>query len=132
MRRVLKVLISILALFAFYKIILIQKIFQAEYYNRCESLQKPIDIMLDNLIWQVVETSQGRVNLLNAYLDERFDRKLVRVNSIGPKSLEVSYDRVYCQFWFENEKYNPQIVKVSKFVSLWIARTGVKGKLFIL
>jgi hypothetical protein len=87
--------------------------------SKCENLRKPVDVLVDNVVWQVLETAEGRVNLLNAYLDERFGRTVVRINANGP-NINKTYDNIYCQFWFQDEK--PLIMKVSKYRSLWIGR----------
>lgn len=86
----------------------------------CEKVQKPLDVMIDNVIWQVLETPEGRVNLLNAYLDERFNMQVVRINANGP-SAEHFYQKILCQFWFDDENEKPIIVRVSSFQTLWLS-----------
>jgi hypothetical protein len=92
--------------------------------STCENLQKPEDVTINNIIWQVLETSDGRVNLLNAYLDERWNKTVVSINANGP-NLNVSYHKVYCQFWFENIE-QPLVVQVSEFRTMYLG--GLTGK----
>jgi hypothetical protein len=82
----------------------------------CDSLRKPREIILDNVIWQVMKTRRGRINLLNAYLDSRFNRKVVRINALGPNFNET-YRDIHCQFWFDDGKV--KVVRVFRFFNLW-------------
>lgn len=67
-------------------------------------------ITIDNEIWQVLETPNGFVKLLNAYLDTRQNRTVVRVNV---NSVPINASMILCQFWFD-EKSAPLIVQPSE------------------
>lgn len=86
----------------------------------CGHFPKAEEIITDN-IWQVLETSEGKFHLLNAYLETRFDKTEVLINVNGP-NVNVSYNKLYCQFWYESEARNPLIVQVSEYRSLWTFR----------
>ena len=75
------------------------------------------DVFTDNIIWQVLQTSFGFIYLLNAYLDERWNQRIVRVNIISQK-LNISSQKLFCQFWFD-DKSTPIVVEASEFQSIW-------------
>jgi hypothetical protein len=93
--------------------------------SECGNLKKPSDVLVDNVIWQVLETSKGRVSLLNAYLDTRLNRKVVRINALGP-NFNKTFSNIHCQFWFEDGKV--KTVRVSTFISLWITASTTSIK----
>lgn len=128
-RRVLKVSISILVIISVSY--LFSNKFKPNFENQyhCNELKKPNEVLIDNVIWQVLELPEGRVNLLNAYLDTRFNRKYVRINSLGPYGLNKTFNQIYCQFWFEDQT-KVKIEKVSKFVNLWISYVNIPSELF--
>lgn len=74
-------------------------------------------IFTDNLVWQVLETPFGFLNLLNAYLDARWNRTIVRINVIAPP-INIQTHTFFCQFWF-GENSQPIVVKASEFQTLW-------------
>jgi hypothetical protein len=79
-------------------------------------------VFANNHIWQVMETSRGRVSLLNAYLDTRLNRKVVRINALGPNFNET-FSNIHCQFWFDDGKV--KIVRVFTFINLWITASHI-------
>ena len=64
--------------------------------------------MIDNVIWQVMEHPKGYVKILNAYLDQRQRKSVVRIN-VSSIPLNNS-DVVYCQFWHDNA-HEPTVVR---------------------
>lgn len=126
MKRLLKIVVFVVITFVFYNMFSLNETEIALDQHQCKNLKKQNDVLMDNIVWQVLETPQGRLNLFNAYLDMRFNQKYVRINTIGPNFNE-SFEEIYCQFWFEDESIKPEIVKVFKFVNLWIS-SGIAGK----
>lgn len=85
------------------------------------------DILIDNVVWQVLEMPKGFVKLLNAYLDMRRNKSIVRINANGIH-LNMSRDTIYCQFWFEKES-RPVIVKSTEFFMMYYWGTQPSHKL---
>ena len=83
----------------------------------CGRYPHEADILVDNIIWQVLEAQFGFVHLLNAYLDQRWNQTIVRVNVISPE-IDVTTQKFYCQLWYD-EKLPPSIVEATEFQSLW-------------
>jgi hypothetical protein len=83
----------------------------------CGRFPKEQDITFDNTIWQVLEIPRGFVKLMNAYLDERQNQTVVRINA-NSIPLNISQDNIYCQFWFDDET-QPLIVKASEYMLMW-------------
>ena len=127
MKRLMKIVVFVVISFVFYRISFLKETEQTLDQHQCNTLKKQNDVLIDNLVWQVLETPKGRLNLFNAYLDMRFDQKYVRINTIGP-NFNDSFNEIYCQFWFDDENIKPEIVKVFKFVNLWIS-SGIAGKI---
>jgi hypothetical protein len=73
-------------------------------------------ILIDNLCWQVLENYGSSVSILNAYLDLRQNKSVVRIN-VNSKVLN-SYDTFYCQFWFDGSE-RPKIVQSNEVVLMW-------------
>lgn len=78
------------------------------------------DIHFNNITWQVFEIPKGPIYLLNAYLDERRNETIVRVNLIGPK-IDNKEDKIYCHFWY-NHSDEGYVVPAHEFIHL-----GKKG-----
>lgn len=76
----------------------------------CGRFPKEEHITIDNLIWQILETPKGFVKILNAYLDERQNKTVVRVNV---NSVEINTTMIFCQFWFD-ETSPPFVVQASE------------------
>lgn len=76
------------------------------------------EILVENLVWQVLETSKGFIKILNAYLDQRQLKTVVRINVNGI-GLNISTDEIYCQFW-QNDHSEPYVVKATEFILMWI------------
>jgi hypothetical protein len=81
--------------------------------NSCGRFPREENILIDNVIWQVLETSFGFVYLLNAYLDTRWNKSIVRINAISPQ-LDIKNHKLYCQFWFD-EKSQPMVMEASEY-----------------
>jgi hypothetical protein len=124
-RRVFISLVSITAIFILFNINVQNQEKTRTGEFECDSLRKPREIFVDNVIWQVMETSRGRVSLLNAYLDTRFNRNVVRINALGPNFNET-FSNIRCQFWFDDGKV--KIVRVNEFISLWITASTISLK----
>jgi hypothetical protein len=75
------------------------------------------DIVRDNEIWQELKIPDNNVKLLNAYLDERTNQTVVRVN-VHSKELNITRDLIYCQFWFEDRR-QPFVVRSLYYTYLW-------------
>lgn len=119
-----KFLLTIIIVATFYalKIVLDKsesKIFSSKGRNKIEScgrFPQQKHIKVDNVVWQVLETPYGTVKLLNAYLDTRQNRTVVRVNA---NSMKMNTTMIFCQFWF-NEDSPPRVVQASETVRMWI------------
>jgi hypothetical protein len=85
--------------------------------SSCGRLPREENILIDNVIWQVLETPFGFIHMLNAYLDARWNRTVVRINVIAPP-LNITTQKLYCQFWFDKES-QPLVVEASEFQTMW-------------
>ena len=83
-------------------------------------------------MWQVLETVDGPIKMLNAFYDDRqmykqrnesFVKILSYHNSPQPKT------KLFCQFWFDNYS-NPFVAEVLDFKSLWNSRWNINKKGF--
>ena len=74
------------------------------------------DLIVNNLVWQVLMISKGIVNILNAYLDLRQNKTVVRIN-VNSVLLNES-DTFYCQFWFDNSS-RPTITEATEVLLIW-------------
>lgn len=89
----------------------------------CGRFPEEKHIMTDNVVWQVLEIpKKGFVKILNAYLDQRQNKTVVRINVNSPP-LENQKDIFYCQFWFVNNS-QPYIVRTSNIRTLWFDNNG--------
>ena len=75
------------------------------------------DIIYDNVLWQILEMPNGFMKLFNAYLDERGNKTVVRVN-VHSHNLNITRDVIYCQFWFKDNK-QPFVIRALNFTLLW-------------
>jgi hypothetical protein len=77
------------------------------------------DLFIDNFIWQILQSPSGHLRFLNAYLDTRPSKAVVRINSNGPK-VYLEKIKVFCQFWYEkhNEKAELRVVQASEVQTL--------------
>jgi hypothetical protein len=85
--------------------------------STCGRLPREENILIDNVVWQVLETPFGFIHMLNAYLDARWNRTVVRINVIAPP-LNITTQKFYCQFWFDKES-QPLVVEASEFQTMW-------------
>jgi hypothetical protein len=74
------------------------------------------DVTIDNLYWQVLEVQKGFINILNAYLDTRENKSVVRIN-VNSVPLEKS-DEFYCQFWSDDTS-SAGTVKATEVLLMW-------------
>jgi hypothetical protein len=89
----------------------------------CGRFPKEKHIMTDNVVWQVLELpNKGFMKIMNAYLDQRQNQSVVRINVNSP-FLENQKDSFNCQFWFANSS-QPYIVGVSNIRTLWFVNKG--------
>lgn len=102
------ILVIITSVFVFYKN---SELKNENVYKVCGRYPEQKDIFVDNIIWQVLETSSGFFYLLNAFLDTRFERKQVRVLAILPTKRPT----VFCQFWYDDDTSKPEVVKAGVF-----------------
>lgn len=84
--------------------------------TKCGRFPQEKDITIDNTIWQVLEISKGFVKILNAYLDTRQNKSVVRIN-VNSVNLTES-DVFFCQFWF-NDSSNPIVVEATETLLMW-------------
>ena len=93
---------------------------QSTISNKCGRFPEEKDIFIDNIVWQVLDTPIGFIKLLNAYVDDRWNKTEVIINANGPKMYPkpISF---YCQFWYSNSD-EPIIVNTSTVQSLWRPR----------
>ena len=116
-----KFLVFIVALTTFYIFIFNPK--SEKIKQICGRFPEEKHIMIDNVVWQVLELPErGFVKILNAYLDQRQNQTVVRINVNSPP-LENQEDILYCQFWFANN-LQPYIVKTSNIRTLWFHDNG--------
>jgi hypothetical protein len=73
-------------------------------------------ILTDNIYWQVLEYHGGMVRILNAYLDLRQNKSVVRLN-VNSRVLESS-TVFHCQFWY-NDAGPPVIVEAANVLLMW-------------
>jgi hypothetical protein len=85
-------------------------------FNTCGRYPTEKDITVDNLYWQILSHSKGLVNILNAYLDLRQNKSVVRINVIS--HFINNSDTFYCQFWF-NGTNTPLVVKATDVLQMW-------------
>lgn len=83
----------------------------------CGRYPHETDILVDNIIWQVLDAPYGFVYLLNAYLDQRWNRTIIRINIISPE-IDIATQKLYCQFWYD-ENLPPIVIEATEFQSLW-------------
>lgn len=96
---------------------------ESQKTTSCGRFPKEEHILDENVVWQVLEMPKGFVNLLNAYLDDRMNRTIVRINASGIK-LNITVDAIFCQFWFD-EISEPQVVKATQYLLIWLEAWGV-------
>lgn len=84
----------------------------------CGKYPKEEDILIDNIVWQVLQMPQGFVKFLNAYLDLREKKPVVRINANG-MFLNISFDIIYCQFWYDGV-VNPIITRASEYKLMYV------------
>ena len=87
-----------------------------EQVNICGRFPTSEHVTVDNLYWQVLEHSRGFLKLMNAYLDQRQSKSVVRINVNSVVIKET--DTFHCQFWFD-DKSPPMIVKATEVLLMW-------------
>jgi hypothetical protein len=88
----------------------------SKHENICGRYPSYEHVTVDNLYWQVLSHSKGLVSILNAYLDTRQNKSVVRINVIS-KYVNNS-DTFFCQFWFKDSKI-PSIAKATDVLLMW-------------
>lgn len=84
--------------------------------ERCGRFPTEEHVVIDNLYWQILELPKGFLNILNAYLDLRQNKSVVRINV---NSVLLNESNVfYCQFWYD-EVSPPAVVKASEVLLMW-------------
>ena len=78
----------------------------------CGKIPDEKDILIDNVVWQAIETRKGFIKLYSAHLDTRFNESVVRIVAAGPKISLLKGVRMFCQLWFEDDLKNPLVVPV--------------------
>ena len=73
-------------------------------------------VTVDNLYWQVLEHSRGFLRLMNAYLDLRQNKSVVRINA-NSKKLNATHI-FHCQFW-NDDKSLSTVVKATEVLLMW-------------
>lgn len=85
----------------------------------CGRLPEEEDILIDNLIWQIVQIQDRIYKLYNAYFDDRENKTVVRVGVLGERLNNVS-DVIFCQFWFdETSDALPIVVRATQYIKMW-------------
>lgn len=74
-------------------------------------------VFIHNMIWQVVETSKGILFLLNAYIDDRENKTIIRVNVNGIE-LNLTSDVIFCHLWF-NGSSEAKTVRATEIILMW-------------
>ena len=86
---------------------------------QCTKFPQPEDIIIDHEIWQVLTTPKGNYKMMNAYVDDRENRTIIRVLLAGPE-LDITKDNLYCQFWFDDSPdAAPFVVKATEYFFTW-------------
>lgn len=97
-------------------------IFRSDFYNQpspllsksCGRFPQEKDILIDNFVWQVLETSAGFIKLFSAYLDARWNQTHIKILASGPCILTLKNVEIFCQIWFEDDLSKPLIVIASQ------------------
>jgi hypothetical protein len=84
----------------------------------CGRFPTEAQITVDNLFWQILELPKGFVNILNAYVDLRQNKSVVRVNVISFELNVNVTDVIHCQMWFGEEK-SPKVVRAREVLLIW-------------
>lgn len=84
----------------------------------CGRFPEKKDISIDNVIWQILELKNGFVKILNAYLDTRQNKTVVRIN-VNSIDLKIERDNIFCQFWFEGSEEQPVVTQATEYVLMW-------------
>lgn len=77
--------------------------------KNCGRFPEEKDIFVDNVMWQVLETPVGFFYLLNAFLDTRWNKTIVRV--LLNSKVKRNGVKLFCQFWYDDDKSNPVVVE---------------------
>lgn len=80
----------------------------------CGKFPEKKNIFVDNIIWQVLQTSFGFVYILNAYIDTRFNKTLVKLNVNAPL-LDIKTHKFFCQFWFDDDTSQLLVVEATDY-----------------
>ena len=110
-----KVLSILFFLSLFFFLLYLKKKFPS---MKCNDLHKTRKLPRKSLHWETLDTENGPVNILNAYVEMRLNGPVVLINSNGP-SLHNSYQNIFCQFFYEKREEKPFVVRVSSFRTLW-------------
>ena len=89
-----------------------EELSKAHLASVCGRIPDEKDILIDNVVWQALETREGFVKIYSAHLDTRFNESVVRITAAGPKITLLKEVRMFCQLWFEDDLKNPYVVPV--------------------
>lgn len=99
----------------------------SENAPKCGRYPLPLELNVENVYWQVLETSNGTIKMFNAYYDNRDfykDEPLVRIlafiNRVDPKV------KTFCQLWFDGFD-EPVIEPVFEYNLIWVKNWGVNS-----
>jgi hypothetical protein len=97
----------------------------SDFNETCGRFPTEQHITIDNVIWQVAEHPRGLVKILNAYLDLRQQKSVVRIN-VNSIALNNS-DIFHCQFWDENGN-QLSVVRSTEILQMKRKQTKVQRK----
>lgn len=111
------IFISLCSIILYYLLINHSTESELQQDENCSRYPKESDILYDNIYWQVLEMPRGVVKIFNAYLDDRFSEKIIRVNVLSYE-MYISLDVIYCQFWY-NDSSEPFVMKANYYILMW-------------
>ncbi|RZB77508.1 Glyco transf 92 domain containing protein [Asbolus verrucosus] len=103
----------------------------SQYNKTCAKFPKLFDLKFTSDHWQTQTTTNGTLQLFNAYLDDReIDEKNWFVRIVGLFDQINPNQTFYCQFWMDTVQ-EPVVVTSEKFVLIWNLSWGRKKGLYL-